>query len=154
MNRKHFAAGLTALALTVAGNALASNIYKWTDEHGTIHYGDKPSGASSEERLNVSYRRTDQNAVAERIKARHDAQAARAEARASAAEAEQAAAAEREKAEDRRKRCEDTRAKLSSMLAARRVYRENENGEREYLDDEGRDQARQRAEELIEEYCD
>ena len=45
------------------------------------------------------------------------------------------------------------RAKLKTMLESRRLYRENESGERVYLDDSARAEARQKAENLIKENC-
>ena len=65
------------------------------------------------------------------------------------ADAEQALA----EAEERKQKCADYRAKLETMVTSRRLYREGENGEREYLDEQQMQEARQRAEELVAEYC-
>ncbi len=32
------------LALVAANAVLAGDIYKWTDEDGNVHYGDRPAG--------------------------------------------------------------------------------------------------------------
>ena len=42
---------------------------------------------------------------------------------------------------------------LKTMLESRRVYREDEAGERSYLDEAQRAEARSKAEELIKETC-
>lgn len=34
----------TALVLTAASGPVAAQVYKWTDENGKVHYGDKPQG--------------------------------------------------------------------------------------------------------------
>jgi hypothetical protein len=42
---------------------------------------------------------------------------------------------------------------LKTILESRRVYRQNQTGEREYLDEAQRAEARTKAEELIKETC-
>ncbi len=153
MNTKQILALAAAFTLTLGSNAFAEEIYKWTDEDGNVHYGDRPSGDPGEEVLQMSYNRTSQRSVSNRVQSYRDSAAARSKAREDAAAAEASAAEERALAEENLKKCQDTRAKLKSMVEARRVYREDENGERVYLDDEQRNAARQRAEEMIDEYC-
>ena len=145
--------GLAALALTASGGAVASEIYKWTDEDGTVHYGDRPTGADTEQRMAITYQRTTGASVERQVTAMADRQASRAEARTAAdAEAQQAADAAAE-VEARKERCEKYRAQLETMLQAHKLYREDDSGERVYLDDQQREEARMRAEELIAENC-
>ena len=146
-------ASLAAFAITASGGAFADGIYKWTDKDGNVHYGDRPSGEPTEERLQISYNRTNAANVSRRVEAYREATAARNKANEESAAAEAAAAEERAANEQRQAQCEKIRAQLKAMLEARRVYREDENGERVYLDDEGRDAARARAEEQIKEFC-
>jgi hypothetical protein len=37
----------TAFALLAASGPAAAQVYKWTDENGKVHYGDKPQGAKA-----------------------------------------------------------------------------------------------------------
>lgn len=140
-------------AMTFAAGAMANEIYKWTDEEGNVHYEDRPSGAPTEERLAINYRRTDGSAVQQRVSARHERQAARDEARSVAAAAEQEAAENAAAEEQRKQSCERARARLETYLQSRRLYRTDEDGERVYLDDEQRQEARQKAEEQVNEFC-
>lgn len=153
MKTRHLTSGIIALALTFSSGAFANEIYKFTDANGNVHYTDRPSGDSNEERLQVSYNRTDNSAVQERVNTRRDFEAKRDEARSEAKSAKQAAEDERAAAEAKAARCADYRQKMKSMLEARRVYREDEKGERVYLDDVARAEARSKAEELIKENC-
>ena len=153
MKTQHLKISILALALTFCGGAFANEIYKYTDADGNVHYTDRPSGESTEERLQVSYNRTNNSAVDERVKTRRIVEAQREEARAEAKTAKQTAEDERVAAEEKAARCADYRQKMKSMLEARRVYREDENGERVYLDDVSRAEARSKAEELIKENC-
>ena len=150
MNARRLVIALSALVLCVGGPALANEIYKWTDDEGNVHYGDRPSGEPTEERVFISYKRTDGAAVQARVTAARENNEIRREARADEARSEEEIRAERE---ERKKKCDDYRAKLETMVTSRRLYREDENGERVYLEDDERQEARQRAEELVAEYC-
>jgi len=153
MEGKRFLVGFTALALTLGGGAMANEIYKWVDDQGNVHYEDRPSGSATEEHLTLSSRRTESSAVQERIDSRLDAQAERQEKKAAAAEEAAAAAAKEAEAERKQKTCDSYRARLETLNLARPLYREDENGERVYLDDTQRQDARQRVEERIAENC-
>ena len=153
MNSKRTVFTLAVAAVVFAAGASANEIYKWTDEEGNVHYEDRPSGMPTEERLALNYRRTDSGAVQQRVNARYERQAARDEAKAMAAAAEQEAADNAAAEEERKQACERTRAKLETYLQSRRLYRTDANGERVYLDDEQRREARRKAEEQVTEFC-
>lgn len=153
MKSKRLALLCAVTAMTVAGGAMANEIYKWTDENGTVHYGDRPSGAATEERLAMTFTRTDNAAVQQRVQARVEATATRQEARSAAAQAQVEAAEKEAEAAERAERCDKARARLEQFLQSQRLYRMDENGERVYLDDAQRETARQKAEEQITEYC-
>ena len=153
MQGKRIVLSVAIAALTVSAGAAASEIYKWTDADGNVHYEDRPTGAESEERLDITYRRTDSSAVSQRVQSRLDAQASRDEAESVAAAAEKEAADNAAAAAERQKACQRSRARLESYLQARRLYRTDANGERVYLDDAQRQEARQKAEEQIAEFC-
>lgn len=153
MNTRPLTISLITLALTVSTAALADEIYKWTDADGNVHYEDRPSGDPSEERLQFSYNRTDKTAVQSRVQTRRDYENARRESREESQAAERTAAEERVAAEKKAARCTEYRGKMKTMLESRKLYREDANGERVYLDDTAREEARKKAEELIKETC-
>ena len=152
---KHKALTISALvlALVVSAPTLASEIYKWTDDEGNVHYGDRPSGESSEQRIGITYKRTDRADLQARVDSHRESQSARQEARQARAEEQKTAEEQRAEAEERETKCEDYRARLETFVTSPRLYREDENGEREYLDEKETQDARQRAEELVAEYC-
>ena len=153
MKGKRIALSCAVLAMTMASGAMANEIYKWTDADGNVHYEDRPTGAETEERLDMSYGRTDRSSVQRRVKARTDAEASRREAASVAAASKQEAADNAAAEEARAAKCERSRARLESYLQSRRLYRTDENGERVYLDDTQRQEARQKAEEQITQFC-
>ncbi len=145
------------LALAAAGALAApvmADVYMWTDADGTVHYGDKP-GSRDAKKLDIDSRSTDRSAVAERYQqrqtARVEANTASTERRASAAQ--QAADAAREKA-DKTAKCEEARTRLANYINSRRLYRLDESGERQYLDDAEIAEARTMAEKAVTESCD
>lgn len=140
-------------AIGFAGSVMANEIYKWTDENGNIHYEDRPRGATTEQRLSLTYQRTDSSAVQNRIQSQMSAREAREEAKTAAAEAEQEAADEAAAEAERQQACERARDSLERYMQARRIYRTDANGERVYLDDTQRQEARQKAEDQVSEFC-
>ncbi len=154
MKTRHLMVWLLASALTASGGAFADSIYKWTDADGNIHYEDRPSGAATEVRMNLTYSRTDDDAVEQRIEARLDKQTAKREAAVVAAEEAKSADEKRAEADVQQKQCDSYRDTLETQMQARRLYREDENGERVYLDDSARLEARQRTEDFVQEFCD
>jgi hypothetical protein len=153
MNAKRLLVGLAVVALATGSAAMANEIYKWTDENGDVHYGDRPSGSATEQRMALSYRRTNTGALQQRVKSHADSVAARQERKAEAAEAEQAAEEKAAEAAANAKKCDGYRAQLETFVTSRRLYREDENGERVYLDETQSQEARTRVENLISENC-
>ena len=152
---QRFALMLTvAVTLTASGVALSGEIYKWTDEEGNVHYEDRPLGGEATERVAIVSRATNSSNVQASIDARRDRVAARDEAKAQRAEAESEAAKAQAEAEDRKQKCSQARARMENYLQSQRLYREDENGERSYLDEKQILEARAKAQEKIQEYCD
>ena len=158
MQCKQLLLGFAVIALTLSGGAMvnetmANEIYKWTDEDGNVHYRDRPMGAPSEVRLGLSYSRTDKSVIQQQQEARVEKQAARQEQRTAADEADRIAAAEAAAAAGRQKQCDSYRASLERYAQSRRLYREDADGERTYLDEDEMMQARKRLEEHIAKNC-
>ena len=153
MKGKRLALSCAVMVMTIASGAVANDIYKWTDEIGNVHYEDRPSGAATDERLHMTYNRTDSSSVQRRTQARVDARAARDEAKATAAASQKEAADNAALATERTQKCESSRARLDSYLQSRRLYRTDDNGERVYLDEEQHQEARRKAEEQVSEFC-
>ncbi len=153
MIRKYAIACLMMFVVSASGITLANDIYKWTDEDGNVHYGDRPTGDSSEERLAISSKPTDTAMVQARVESRYERDVATKEEVAAAAgqgpSEEDLLAQARDKAE----KCETYKARLQKFVQSRRLYKQDENGERVYLDEEQTQAARERVENQVQEYC-
>ncbi|HLU05898.1 MAG TPA: DUF4124 domain-containing protein [Woeseiaceae bacterium] len=139
--------------LAMAGAVSAGDIYKWTDAEGNVHFGDRPSGASTEERLAISSNPTDPERVQNIVQARSDARAERSDAETAAKAAEPTAAEIRAAEAERKEKCSTYKERLQKFVTSRRLYRQDENGERVYLDEEETLAARARVQEQVLEYC-
>jgi hypothetical protein len=151
MKRKFLVLVLSAAAL--ASSAFAGEVYKYVDDNGNVHYEDRPSGESGEERMNITYTGTSSAAVTAQVKRRENYMEALDEARKETASQREAEAQARTEMEQRAAKCQEHRARLESYLQSRRLYRENDAGEREYLDEEQVLEARRKVEEAIQENC-
>ena len=150
--KKQMIAAAATVTFALSGAAVAGDIYKWVDEDGNVHYGDKPAGAQSE-RLAIQSRPTDPARIAAQVQARQEAAAQEREAEEAAAAAGPSEEELQAQAEQRRQACEQSRANLQRMVQSRRLYREDDNGEREYLNEAEMQATRQRVEDEISEFC-
>ena len=99
--------------------------------------------ASSEEPLAVNSGITDPP----KVEARNEAKAAAIKPAAPTPEELRAQALEREE------KCATSKARLQKFLTSRRLYRQEENGERVYLDEDEILAARESVQNQVEEYC-
>ncbi|MDH3552063.1 MAG: DUF4124 domain-containing protein [Gammaproteobacteria bacterium] len=150
---KHYSLLITFVAaLITSGTAVASEIYKWTDADGNVHYEDRPTFGAQIERLAIASKKTDNSAVQARLEANREARAT-AEQVASEAPPEMSREEIRAEQEKRKERCQMYRARLESFVKSQRLYREDAAGERVYLEENEILAARERVEEQIKEYC-
>ncbi len=153
MNRLIKIAVLISSALVFAGPVSAGEIYKYVDENGNITYGDRPSGSPTEERMNVVTRATDPDQVQASVDATLELEERLEQSREARAEKKAAREEARQVAEQRAQKCTENRDKLARYDESLRLYRQDANGERKYLDDAEREKAKQHVQGLIKEFC-
>jgi hypothetical protein len=138
----------------LAGAATASEIYTWVDQSGNIHFADRPDASNAVQRLDISSQRTDNAVVQARIEARQSARAAAKEKAAAEAQPEPGKEELREQRMKREESCQAYRDQLDRFMRSQHLYRENEAGERHYLDEEEKLAAHARVRSKIKEHCD
>lgn len=141
-----------ALLLTVLGTAAhGADVYRFTAPDGTVSYSDRPQGADA------------QFVLATRSGATRTAAPAAAAAPAATAERPPDApanptlpegASSAELREQRQKNCEVARERMARYELSRRLFRTNDAGEREYLDDAAVAAARAKAAADVQDWCD
>lgn len=144
---------ITTACLWLSSTALSGEIYKWTDADGSVHYEDRPMGDDVERHKLISSN-TNDDAVRASIEARHDRDTARAEARSKRDDADRTAAESRAEAAQRGAKCQESRSLMQTYLQSRRLYKQDDAGERVYLDEDQTMQARADTQEMIQKYCD
>jgi hypothetical protein len=140
------------LAVTAAGTAVAGDIFKWTDEDGDIHFSDVPVSAESE-KVAIQSRPTNPARVQAMVQSRTDAAAKAAEEQAAATPTGPSPEELQAQADARAEKCSTSRAQLQKYVTSRRLYRQDENGERVYLDEDEMQAARERVENQVQDYC-
>ena len=143
---------LVMVVVSASGIAFASDIYKWTDENGNVHYGDRPTDVMTVKRVAISSSPTNPSQVQARAKTRY---ASKDSAQDSASREPQGPTREElaAKAAEKRQKCDTYKARLQKFVQSRRLYKEDENGERVYLDEDQTQAARDRVENQVQEYC-
>ncbi|WP_417568302.1 DUF4124 domain-containing protein [Marinobacter sp.] len=148
MNRKILT--LTLLLAVVPGIAMSASVYKWTDENGVTHFGDRqPTGAKSE-RVNVrsgtsSNASGNRQSPQERLQNMQEQQAGEAEQR-------QETAVEEARRKQREANCATARSNLDVIDRNARI-RVEDNGEQRYLSQEEIAEKRTEFERIAEENC-
>jgi FKBP-type peptidyl-prolyl cis-trans isomerase len=161
---------LTMLALTAVSGLSQAEIYKWKDKDGKVRYSDtappsnvkqeaisgkkKSATPSGKAPLTPVDSATPVAAIPKEIEPPKNAEDAAAELRRRNAEAEknnkqEKAAEAKRKAEN----CTAARANMETYTQGGRVYKMNEKGEREYLDESGFKAGRDKAQQEINENC-
>ncbi len=160
MNRKKLTTTVAAAFLLVASTSFASEIYRVTDENGNVQYSDRPTFVETEERVAIASARTDTAAARAHMEQRYSLNQPAEEPAAQNAipeeivEEEEMTRAERAAEQrERAQKCQQYRARLDTFENSRRLYRENDSGEREYLEEGEVAEARERVQDLVNEYC-
>ena len=148
-NSKLFRALLHFLALFLAAAPAFAQVYKWVDEKGGTHYGERPPQGSKAREV--------EKKLASPLPATpgrtEDWQQKDRELRQRQIQAEAAEEKKQQTAKRQREQCDQQRDLLERLKMGRRSYSLNAQGERVYLDDSERDAAIARQEKLVAERC-
>jgi hydroxylamine reductase (hybrid-cluster protein) len=142
---------LLAALLTISGIAPAQTIYEWRSNDGERNYSDMPPENVVVEETAISITPTNPAAAeaAEAAKQAQEAEQAQLNAVSNEEAAVQAQIAEKEKSQ-RAANCDKARQTLTRYNNSRRVYKQGENGEREWLDI---DAERAKAQQAVNTWC-
>ncbi|ARU54934.1 hypothetical protein OLMES_0842 [Oleiphilus messinensis] len=144
MKKQQFLLNAILAMSILAPTALqAERIYKWTDDNGVIHYGDRRPSDKSSESLEV---KTGHSApTQEAATSKTD------EAKPTAGDPAAAAAYK----EQRKKACEIAKTNLSKLQSYSRIrIKDKETGEYKYLSDEQKQAQVKESERIVKENCD
>jgi len=147
---------MAALQLGVfSGNAVAGEVFRWTDENGVVHYGDRPPEGQKTQTIGIPQAHRSGNAGSSQSpdEAPPGSDSSAADAPNASGEQddpplsladqmrEQMAANRKEKRESREemeRMCAKHRSRLTQIEPARRVFYTDENGQSVRMDDDVR----------------
>jgi hypothetical protein len=128
----------------------SAQVYKWVDEKGVTHYGERPpQGKSARE---VEQRLANPGPAPGKA-AQPNWKEQDLEFRRRRIESEQTEAKTRQREASQKQACNQARDQLAQMKSARRVYRLDEKGERVFQSDDERNGSIARLEQLVSENC-
>jgi hypothetical protein len=152
----HRPALLLALVLGSSGALLShvaqADVYRWIDAQGRVQYSDRPIPGA--ERVSSSTKLPGGDATAAAAAAERD----RLKAAATQLQSQGAATAKQETVQQdvaaaRADQCKQAQERYDKSVRARRIFRTNEKGEREFLTDADADAARITAKNAVNEAC-
>ena len=148
MNRKTLM--LTLLMTVAPGMAMSASVYKWTDENGITHFGDRqPVGASSE---TVNVRSGTSSGAATSRSSPQKRLGELQEQQQNEADREKETAVEAARRKQREANCESARSNLTVIESNARI-RIEEDGEMRYLSPEEIAEQKEKLEEIAAENC-
>ena len=148
MNRKSLT--LTLWLAGLPGLAMSASVYKWTDENGVTHFGDRQPVGSKAEQVNV---RSGTSSAASDNRPTPQEQLENVEERQAAAEEQRKeTAAEEARRKQREANCATARSNLEIIASNARI-RVEEDGEQRYLSPEEIAEKRAEFEEIAAENC-
>ncbi len=142
---------LTLLIALTPGLAMGASVYKWTDENGVTHFGDRqPVGASSET-INVRSG-TSSSASSNRPSPQQQLDEIQEQQR-KEAQKQKESAVEAARRKQREANCATAKANLDIINSNSRI-RVEEDGEQRYLTPEEIAEQKQKHEEIVAENCE
>jgi hypothetical protein len=144
---------ITLLVLTPLAGA---DVYKWVDEFGKTHFGDRPPDRDAAEKVKIKAPPTEEQRREAQARADElmEMQSKEASVR-NTLEAERQGEERRQHVADneRRQRCLSAQRNLRILGMQRPIYYTNEEGEEVYVSDNERELQKQQAAREVEQYC-
>ncbi|EAT11563.1 DUF4124 domain-containing protein [Bermanella marisrubri] len=129
-----------------------AQVYKWVDDNGQTHFSQFPPNESKEaEQINITVG-TSGSAEEAKKRLREQRESLLKDSIERGLDEEEKMRA-RAEAEDQQKRCEQAREQLTTLQTGGRVFTTNEAGEREYLDDQKRQDMIKKTQARVNEAC-
>jgi len=134
------------LIATLLPALATAEIYRWTDEQGRVHFGQRPVAGAEPVQVRPQVVERDEHTREREARTQrfHDARRE---------EQQQAAATAAAQRAERASECQDLRRRLAQIPEGFSYYRTDANGERIYYSDEETDTARRQLRERIAQRC-
>jgi len=150
MLTKSYSLIILLVSLSFVGDATAG-IYRWTDENGNVHFGDKPvdAGSATELKIDASRKSGITNSSGNRSEREYLLKKIE-EEKQEQAEAKSKRLAEKK---ERQAKCNALKSNYQAHIQSNRSYRMSPDGERTYLSDAERTARNNNLKKAISKYC-
>ncbi|MFW5824542.1 MAG: DUF4124 domain-containing protein [Marinobacter sp.] len=138
------------MALMMPALASAASVYRWTDEDGNVHFGDREPTGHSAERVSV---KTGKSGNSQPRKSPQEQVEALDEREAEREKSESESKVEEARRKQRKARCDTARANLDVINSNARIRVAGEDGEQRYLSQEEIQEKKAEFEAIAEESC-
>lgn len=142
---------VSSIIFSISVSLAQAGVYKWTDEQGNVHYGDKPDGAASQE-LRLKQSTPNSGVGTDGSRRLHQQRLLESMTR-ERKQKEQVKAKEKQAQAQAEQQCKRAKQRLAMIRQAGGVYSLNEQGERVVYNDEQRTQATAKAQAAVKKYC-
>ncbi|WAJ39068.1 DUF4124 domain-containing protein [Pseudomonas sp. GOM7] len=134
------------LIVSLLPGLAAAEIYRWTDEQGRVHFGQRPAAGAEVIEVRPQVIERDADTREREVRSQRFYQAREQERQRAAEQAAQ-------QREQRASECRELRQRMAQLPEGYSYYREEANGERIYYSDDELDTARRQIRERIAERC-
>jgi hypothetical protein len=140
-----------AIAALVLSSAASADVYRWVDASGRVHYSDRWVEGSELIKTSAPAAAFAKSAQAETQ--RNQLRASDERIREQQAQSSAAEAVRQDVEAKRAEQCKQARENYEKSIAARRIYKNGPNGERQYLSDAEADEMRIKARASMDALC-
>ncbi len=143
------------LLFFLSGSSLAA-VYKWVDEQGQVHYGDKPTVDSSKEisvEQSTTENETRENETAEENDRSEYQKRVLDSMQQERKRKQEIKAREKDDRAKRKQNCQRARKRLQDIVNARYLYKKGDDGEQTVYTEGQRKAATERARAHVKKYC-
>lgn len=127
-----------------------AEVYKWTDEHGNVHYGDRPTPGSSADEVDLDLQIIDSGIDGQRGEMRERVLDVFQEDREELADKRRE---QRIEAQRRKQRCARLKERYHRIKHARGVFKRGKDGEKNFYDTDKRAQTEAKYRKAIKRHC-
>ena len=137
--------------LCISSTPFAAKIYKWVDEEGNVHYGERPDSGNAKT-MNIKSEPSSHTAPAAENR-RENAQKLLDSIAKERKEKQEAAEKSAKEESVRKENCSRAKKQAALLKQGGRMFEMTDTGERKYLDDATIQSRLQEAEKAVKEYC-
>lgn len=143
---------LLVIVLLVTGSVTQAEIYRWVDEKGQVHYGDRPQQKQNSQQIKIKPKPASNSSGAPRNLQQEQQKFLRS-LEAERQEREEQRARQAKQDEEKQKKCHKARDDLRLYSETNILYELDKNGQRRTLNDQEYKNVLAETQKLIDKYC-